>query len=388
VGTLPRGTTAPLIAAIPRWYETRTATDQTAFVSKKSTEIVPCPAATSVVSATAAGVFELHAIDVGTGLSILVRGPNFVLLFDGGSNDDLATGDGNRVVAYLRTLTPSITRIDDLLLSHPHRDHVELLPDVFAKFEVARVWNSGAYNDICGYRHFLEAVAVEPAVQYHTATQGAGNETVELGKKNCYGTEEPEHTITLLHQGRIDNTQISLGQGASMTILHADGSKRSNFNENSLVVRLDLGSHKVLLMGDAEAGGRKAPSELPTADSIEGKLLACCKADLKADVLVVGHHGSKTSSRSAFINAVGAKFFIISSGPTHYGNVTLPDDEIVNEFSGRGDLFRTDIDDDQCAQSAEKIGPDADGKAGGCDNIVITLPATGPITGAIHQGSD
>jgi hypothetical protein len=60
----------------------------------------------------------------------------------------------------------------------------------------------------------------------------------------------------------------------------------------------------------------------------------------------------------------------------------------VNEFSSSGDLFRTDIEDDQCAQSSDKIGPDADGKAGGCDNIVITLPASGPITGAIQQGSD
>lgn len=387
LGKLSSGTTAPLIATIPRWYETRTPADETAFVSKQSTDVVPCPPASPTVAATSTGAFELHAIDVGTGLAILVRGPDFVLLFDGGSNDDFAIGDDNRVVAYLHTLKPSITRIDDLLLSHPHRDHVELLPDVFAKFDVGKVWNSGAYNDICGYRHFLEAIAVEPAVEYHTATQGAGNETVVLGKKKCYATDEPEHSITLLHQSRIDDTPISLGEGASMTILHADGSKRPSFNENSLVVRLDLGPHKVLLMGDAEAGGRKSPSELPTTDSIEGKLLACCKADLKADVLVVGHHGSKTSSRTAFINAVGARFFIISSGPTRYGSVTLPDDEIVNEFSS-GDLFRTDIEDDQCAQSSDKIGPDADAKAGGCDNIVIMLPASGPITGAIQQGSD
>ena len=388
LGTLPRDTTAPLIAIIPRWYETRTPGSQSAFVAKQSAQIVPCPAAPLTgFDGTAAG-FELHAIDVGTGLSVLVRGSDFVLLFDAGSNDDLATGDGNRVVAYLRTLAPPITRIDDLLLSHPHRDHVELLPDVFARFEVQKVWNSGAYNDICGYRHFLEAVAAEPAVEYHTATQGAGDETIELGAKSCYGTDEPAHTITLPHQGRIDDTPIPLGQGASMTILHADGSKRSSFNENSLVVRLDLGPHKVLLMGDAEAGGRKSPSETPTVDSIEGKLLTCCKAELKADVLVVGHHGSKTSSRAAFIDAVGAKFFVISSGPTHYGTVVLPDEEIVSELESKGELFRTDVEDDQCAQSAGKIGPDADGKAGGCDNIVITLPATGPITGAIHEGSD
>ena len=91
-----------------------------------------------------------------------------------------------------------------------------------------------------------------------------------------------------------------------MTFLYADGSNRPSFNENSLVVRLDLGSKRVLLMGDAEAGGRNLPSTLPSDSSIEGKLLTCCTADLKADVMVVGHHGSKTSSRVKFLNAVGA----------------------------------------------------------------------------------
>jgi hypothetical protein len=149
-----------------------------------------------------------------------------------------------------------------------------------------------------------------------------------------------------------------------MTFLYADGSPHSSFNENSLVVRLDLGTHRVLLMGDAEAGGRKAPATTPAADSIEGKLLACCVADVKADVLIVGHHGSKTSSRAAFLSKVGAHLFVISAGPTKYASVTLPDQEIVDEVEALGDLFRTDLDDDACAESTVKVGPDNDGKAG------------------------
>jgi competence protein ComEC len=154
------------------------------------------------------------------------------------------------------------------------------------------------------------------------------------------------------------------------------------------VVRLDLGSHRVLLMGDAEAGGRKAPSTAPAADSIEGKLLACCVSDLKADVLIVGHHGSKTSSRATFLSKVGAQFFVISAGPTKYASVTLPDQEIVDEVEGLGKLFRTDLEDDACAESTAKVGADNDGKPGGCDNVLIHIPLSGPVSAQYRRVAD
>jgi beta-lactamase superfamily II metal-dependent hydrolase len=72
----------------------------------------------------------------------------------------------------------------------------------------------------------------------------------------------------------IENAPIQLGQSASMTILFADGGNHGSFNENSLVVQLDLGSRRILLMGDAEAGGRQDPSVPPTSSRIEVTLLA------------------------------------------------------------------------------------------------------------------
>jgi beta-lactamase superfamily II metal-dependent hydrolase len=385
-GTLGSGQSLPLIALVPGWYELQLANGQPAFAAKRSTDIAPCPAppvAPAPVAgggAAVAGIYELHAIDVGTGLSLLVRGPDFVLLYDAGSNDDTARGNANRTIAYLKTLSPAVTSIDHVILSHPHRDHVELMPDVITLFRPHEVWNSGAYNDICGYRNFLIAVAADPSIQYHTATQDVGPEAVELSKKNCYGDDQPQQTVTITHAKRIDNAEIALGASASMTFLYADGSKRSDFNQNSLVVRLNLGSHRVLLMGDAQAGARAPPSTVPTAASIEGKLLACCVADLKADVLVAGHHGSKTSSRKKLLDAVGATIFIISAGPTKYQSVVLPDAEVVTELEARGQVFRTDLDDDQCKTSPDKVGPDNDGQAGGCDNVLVTIPATGPIS--------
>jgi beta-lactamase superfamily II metal-dependent hydrolase len=74
---------------------------------------------------------------------------DFNLLYDGGSNDDLARGASNRVVAYLKAIDPTLTTINHVVLSHPHRDHVELLPDVISAYTVNDVWDSGAVNPIC-----------------------------------------------------------------------------------------------------------------------------------------------------------------------------------------------------------------------------------------------
>jgi beta-lactamase superfamily II metal-dependent hydrolase len=83
-----------------------------------------------------------------------------------------------------------------------------------------------------------------------------------------------------------------------MAILHADGEKHASANDNSPVVRLDLGGTRVLLMGDAQGGGRASPSTPPTVGSVEERLVACCASALAAQLLVVGHHGSRTCSRT------------------------------------------------------------------------------------------
>jgi competence protein ComEC len=194
-------------------------------------------------------------------------------------------------------------------------------------------------------------------------------------------------TVTLALSSRITDAAIPLGQHATMTILHADGGTHPSFNENSVVVRLDLGATRVLLMGDAQAGNRANPSVAPTASSIEGVLLDCCVSDVAAHVMIVGHHGSKTSSRRAFLNAVSPSFFVVSSGPKKYTTVVLPDEEVISELSGRGTVFRTDTNDASCATSTSKIGPTADGEPGGCDAVRITIPLAGSPQVAPWHGS-
>ena len=131
--------------------------------------------------------FTIDVVDVGTGLGILVRGPDFTLVYDGGSNDDLGRGPANRTLAYLKAVSLTLMIIDDLILSHPHRDHAELLPDLFAAYQVREVWDSGRINDICGYRAFVEAVRDEPGVKYHNALQDFGTGSYTFGAGTCYG---------------------------------------------------------------------------------------------------------------------------------------------------------------------------------------------------------
>lgn len=370
LGGLRPGEQAELLGSVPRWYRVRLADGTEGFVSKRWTRVV------SVVDGVS---FSIDVVDVGTGLGVLVRGEDFTLIYDGGSNDDLARGNGNRMLAYLQAVAPDLTVIDHIVLSHPHRDHVELLPDLFDAYEVRRVWDSGRLHDICGYRAFITAVRHEPGVSYHSAAQDFGTREFAFGPRQCYGQPLPAEVIALPHGSRINEFPVPLGQDASMTFLHADGAQHSSPNENSLAVRLDLGTTRVLFMGDAEAGGRQDPHVPPSLSSIEGVLLACCLAELAADILVVGHHGSKTSSRRAFLDAVGPSTFVVSSGPMRYGTVVLPDQEVIDELLTRGEVFRTDLNDDTCRQNPDKIGPPADGRPGGCDNVQIQVPPVGDI---------
>jgi beta-lactamase superfamily II metal-dependent hydrolase len=379
IGSLRPGEEAELLGSVPNWYRVRLANGVEGFVSKRWSRVIPDVGDASMT---------MDVVDVGTGLGILVRGPDFTLIYDGGSNDDLARGTGNRLLAYLKAVVPSLTTIDHLILSHPHRDHVELLPDLLAEYQVRDVWDSGRLNDICGYRAFITAVRDEPGVSHHSAIQDFGTSDFAFGAKRCYGDSLPAETLRIAHASRIDEFPVSLGQGATMTFLHADGSPHASPNQNSLVVRLDLGNTRVLLMGDAEAGGRQNPLVPPTPQSIEGTLMACCASQLPAQILVVAHHGSKTSSRKLFLDAVGASIAIVSSGPARYGSVVLPDSEVVAELSAHGQVFRTDVNDQACRQNPAKIGPDTDGRPGGCDNIRVVISPAGPPQVSLWHGAD
>jgi hypothetical protein len=230
-------------------------------------------------------------------------------------------------------------------------------------------------NDICGYRAFIEAVHHQSATKYHNALQNFGTMGYTFGASTCYGQAVPAETVNLALDSHITNTSITLGQGATMTILHADGAAGPNVNDNSLVVRLNLGATSVLLMGDAKAGGRADPVD---ADHH--------LARRRAAGLLCGGSGRPGPGRRPPWQRNFLPLSVpqrrrrhdvhLSSGPTKYGTVTLLDQVIIDELSSRGSVFRTDTNDAACKVNPAKIGPDADGKAGGCDNIRVVIAPT------------
>jgi competence protein ComEC len=333
----------------------------------------------AVAQAPAPGTFAVHAIDVGSGLSIFVEGADFTLLYDAGSSDDTASGKGNRVLAYLRAIRPDLRCIDHVILSHAHIDHVNLLPDVLSAYDVPNVWAPGSAGGNAAYKRFLKSVASEPGATFHQAIGMPDSARADVPVQNCSNRPQsmaggsPSRTVT------IASGPIRLGAGATMTILSGDGAA-SDLNAGSLVARIDLGSRRILLPGDTGGGIRASPDSPPDPGSVEAKLLECCAEALRADILVSPHHGSRIASRTAFLDRVGATIYVVSVGPRRFGNLINPDSDVLREYLRRGSLLRTDINDSGCRSNPAKVGPDDDGRPGGCDNVRITIDREGVMT--------
>ncbi|HWO23632.1 MAG TPA: MBL fold metallo-hydrolase [Kofleriaceae bacterium] len=333
----------------------------------------------------APGTFQLHLIDVGTGLAILIRGADFAMLYDAGTNDP---GEKPlRVAAYLAaTLGPSgddlcvppgtplpraRRRLEHVVLSHPHADHASALDLVLHCYDVGHFWDPGRLVQTAFYRDLMAQLARSAPTTYHTAAVVPDDRAVAV----------KGHRVTIPRWERFsEGDAVPLGAGARFTILHAEPKPSGNPNGSSLVVRVELGGTRVLLVGDAESGARRDPSEPPAG--LEAYLIAQHAPALRADILQVGHHGSKTSSRRAFLQAVGPKVALVSSGPRQYSGTTLPDPEVIAALGAVGaTILRTDLRDASCPVTG-RIGGDAG--PGGCDTWVVTID--GRAAGVLDPG--
>jgi beta-lactamase superfamily II metal-dependent hydrolase len=377
VASLAPGDSSEWLEDLPGWYRIRLSGGTEGYVSASWTRRVQFRAA-----------FRLAIADVGKGLAVFIRGEDFALIYDAGSYDDSALGRNDRFVAFLTAIAPDLEDIDTVVLSHPHRGHAEFLADVFARYRVRSVLDSGAINPICGYHTFIDAVAREPGVAYRSARNVTGSRAIKFGtSRQCEGRELPKEIFVDHGDLLTSERTISLGKEASLRVLHADGSRRPSFDDNSLVVRLDLGAARVLLVGDASAGHARW-AEAPAPNSVVGKLLAWRPSELEAQVLVVGDHGAAEAAHPAFLDAVGARLYLISAGPEASDGRRLPDARVVAELARRGRILRTDLDDEACTRTPAKIGPDADGRPGGCDNILIEIDPSGAIRADYWRRAD
>ena len=245
------------------------------------------PASSTVQTQTPAegSSFSVNFIDVGQALSILVTCDGQSMLYDGGN-----VADGSLVVSYLESA--GVTRLEYVICSHAHEDHVGGLAAVLAKFPAGHVYAPVTQNDTQCFQDFVK----------YTQQQGLNVEIPAVG------------------------TSWQLGS-ATVQVL-GPVAQYDDTNDTSLVLRIDYGQTSFLLTGDME---QKAESDLVNSG-----------ANLDVDVLQVGHHGSETSTGYVFLNSALPEVGVISVGEGNsYGH---PSENTLSRLRDAGvDVWRTDL---------------------------------------------
>lgn len=211
-------------------------------------------------SATAAaggeGALEVAVLSVGQADAILITVDGKSMLLDAGESD--TSGD---VCDYIESR--GILKLDYIVCTHPHTDHIGGMPAVIARFEPEVCYVSPREHTTATYEKLMDAL------------EEYGVETV---------IPKPGDTL-------------SLGS-AQIEFLAPIGADYEEINDFSLVFMLTCQGQKLLFTGDAES--------VSEADMLDKGY------ELEADFLKVGHHGSKTSSSAAFIEAVSPKYAVIT----------------------------------------------------------------------------
>lgn len=232
--------------------------------------------------------------NVGQGDATLVSVGRVQMLVDGGP--DAA------VLAKLGDAMPFTDRtIEAVVLTHPHADHFVGLLSVLGRYRVEEIMIGADVNDTPEYRAFEDAARRSGA----RVTAVATGDRIALGERA---------NVAVLWPPRAGDAALDDGDP----------------NSWSVVLRVTVAGRSALLMGDA-----------PSA--VEERLRAS-GANLAADVLKVGHHGSRFSSSAPFLRAVSAKDAVISVGKNSYGHPSWSALERLKAAGGR--VWRTDRDGD------------------------------------------
>ena len=229
------------------------------------------------------GEIIVSFIDVGQGDAILIRTNENAVLID--------AGEHHRRQAVLDELRAAeISRLCYVVATHPHSDHIGGLATILRDFEIGTLLLPDATNNSETFENFLEAIE---------------NHNIEI---------------------KIPVPGENILAGNIFLQILSPPENFSDINNNSIVLRMVHGETAFLFTGDAEAAA-------------ENFLLAT--ANLRADVLKVSHHGSRSSSSDAFLDAVSPEIAVISVGANN--RFQHPHAEIIARLSARGvKIFRTD----------------------------------------------
>lgn len=238
---------------------------------------------TSIVSDE--GILNIHYIDVGQADSILVTLNDKAMLIDAGNNDT-----ENTVINYLHS--QGISRLDYVIATHPHADHIGEMHDIIMNFEIEKFLMPNVTNGDL-FEKMLDAL-----IEKNVLTTNP-----EIGDMFEFSTAE-------------------------FTVLSCKNEDTNDLNTASIVIRLVFGEESYIFCADAEK-----ENEYAMMDS---------GLTLKSSVIKIGHHGSTTSSLEKFITAVDPEIAIISVGANNsYGH---PHEKIVKRLNRLGiKTYRTDI---------------------------------------------
>lgn len=239
------------------------------------------------------GLLKIYFFDIGQGDSIFIEAPNGnQVLIDGGPD--------NKVLQELGRVMPFYDHdIDLIMATHPHSDHISGLINILDRYEVSHIIQAKDLYDSPQFKAWHDAVVKEHALETETLA------------------------------GEV----INLGEDIDLMIIYPDKSYDGMIlkkpHEANVVSMLRYKNLKVLLTGDMEA-------------PVERKLLLN-NVDVNADVLKVGHHGSKTSSTTEFLNAVSPEAAVIQVGAKNkYGH---PSPETISRLENYGiKYYRNDLD--------------------------------------------
>lgn len=238
------------------------------------------------------GEMQVTVLDVGQGLSVLVKTANHTMLYDTGRQYNQESDAGASIVLpYLRS--QGIKKLNALVISHDDNDHSGGVASIMAKLPI--VWAASSYS--------LTSDITFTDIQ-----------------------SEPPKQLTCFAG------QKWLWDGVRFEVLHpsAQSYHQDNIKDNnrSCVIKVTSRNGTLLLTGDIEA-------------EAETLLLQNQRYKLKSDVLIAPHHGSKTSSTEPFIRSVGAKHIIFTVG--YLNRFRHPRPTVASRYLEKGtQLYRSD----------------------------------------------
>ena len=251
----------------------------------------------AVVAARPRGIPTISILDVGQGDAVVIEGSRGGrLLIDGGPDPD------RLLVELDRRIPPWDRRIDAVVLSHPHEDHVAGLALLLKRYRVIRVFEPGMRGPGPGYAAWLRDLA-RPGAPVRLGLAAGDRVTVD----------EIDLRALWPIRGQVPLTPPNGGSG---------------INNVSVVFLGQIGQRRVLLMGDVEEG-------------IDPSLLADGLPPV--DLLKVAHHGSRTATTQGFVDATRPAVAVASAGAGNpYGHPAKATLERLAASGAR--VLRTDRD--------------------------------------------